>query len=288
MSQMRMTAFTVVVVTFAVSTVAWAQTYTQVDYPGALASYLNGGPNPRGVSVGTYVDTGHVSHGFTYYNGAYTSFDPTGSTGTYPVWISPQGTITGYYSDASGITHGFILSRGQYTTVDYPGAAYTGFEGMNPSGDIVGFYCTDKACANQHSFILSDGQFTSFDPPGALTSLAGTVNPSGAICGYFNTPSHPAVLQGYLLYKGNFTTISFPTPGNWTYCGANNPQGDIIGGYVDMKGVEHGYFVSNGVFTSFDVPGSILTAPGGLNPSGVIVGHYLDSASKEHGFVRTP
>jgi len=68
-------------------------------------------------------------------NGAYSSFDPLGSTGTYPIWITSQRAITGYYGDASGITHGFILSDGQYTTVDYPGGAYTAVGGMNPSGE---------------------------------------------------------------------------------------------------------------------------------------------------------
>ena len=63
------------------ASIASAQTYKQVDYPGAIATTLNGGPNPQGTSVGGYTDTSGVIHGFTLTNGGvFTSFDPPGST----------------------------------------------------------------------------------------------------------------------------------------------------------------------------------------------------------------
>ena len=189
------------------------------------------------------MDTGHISHGFTYYNGAFTSFDPPGSTGTFPDWINPQGAITGAYLDSSGIEHGFVLAGGDYITVDYPGAAKTVVLSNNPSEEYVGEYCVGSACSNYHSFVLSKkGKFTSFDPPGALNSAAFAVNPSGAVCGYYVTPTRPSVLQGYVLRGGEFTTIAF-SPGAWTYCGAINPQAQITGGYLDSRRVEHGYFL---------------------------------------------
>ena len=39
-------------------------------------------------------------------------------------------------------------------------------------------------------------------------------------------------------------------------------------------------------FTTFDPPGSQLTAPGSINPAGQIVGSYFDSTFAMHGFVR--
>jgi hypothetical protein len=46
--------------------------------------------------------------------------------------------------------------------------------------------------------------------------------------------------------------------------------------------------VSNGIFTSFDPPGAVLSDAAGINPSNVIVGIYLDSAGGVHGYIRTP
>ena len=105
----------------AFASIAWAQTYTQVDYPGATATTLNGGPNPQGTSVGSYTDTSGVIHGFTLTaKGVLTSFDPPGSTLTTPNFISPQGVIVGGYNDASSVSHGFILDGGKYTTAGLP------------------------------------------------------------------------------------------------------------------------------------------------------------------------
>jgi hypothetical protein len=60
-----------------------------------------------------------------------------------------------------------------------------------------------------------------------------------------------------------------------------------VGIYADASGPGHG-FLFNGVYTSFDFPGAILTEAVGIDPSGVIVGLYTDSCNVTHGFIRTP
>ena len=68
-----------------------AQVYTTVDFPGGVATTLNGGPNPEGTIVGSYTDSANVRHGFVLRKGAFTPFDPPGSTSTMPNQISPEG-----------------------------------------------------------------------------------------------------------------------------------------------------------------------------------------------------
>ncbi len=282
---------------FATSSIAWAQSYTTVDYPGATATTLNGGPNPQGTSVGSYTTSG-ITHGFTLTKkGVFTSFDPPGSTFTSPAFISPQGDIVGGYNDASSVSHGFILSGGHYTTVNYPGAAGTILSGLNPSGEVAGAYCSDPACGTtgstnqEHSFTVSKtGVFTGFDPPGAVSSEASNVNPSGAVVGSYDNSVETtcsAQCQGYLLYHGTFTTIDFPGA-IFTFAGASNPEGNIVGEETDTSGVGHSFLLSNGVFTSFDPPGAVFSDASGINPGGTIVGIYFDSAFVEHGYIRTP
>ena len=99
-----------ILVAFATLSIAWAQTYTTIDYPGATATTLNGGPDPQGTAVGSWTDTGGVTHGFTLTKkGVFTSFDPPGSTLTTPNFISPQKIIVGGYNDSGNVAHGFIL-----------------------------------------------------------------------------------------------------------------------------------------------------------------------------------
>jgi hypothetical protein len=196
---------------FATSSIASAQTYTTIDFPGAIDTSLNGGPNPEGTSVGSYLDTpGGFLHGFTLTkNGVFTSFDPPGSTSTTPNWISPQGVIVGGYFDASNVSHGFILDGGQYTIYNAPGAAGTVLTSLNPSGEMTGFSCVVASCSTiTHSFVVSKtGVFTSFDPPGAISSSASTVNPSGAVVGAYTDSG--GVVHGYCCTKGRTPPLIF-------------------------------------------------------------------------------
>jgi uncharacterized membrane protein len=282
----------------AFASIAWAQTYTTVDYPGATATTLNGGPNPEGMSVGSYTDTFGVTHGFTLTaKGVFTSFDPAGSTFTSPNFISPQGVIVGEYADSAFVSHGFILEGGQYTFVNVPGAAGTGLSGINPSGEISGSTCSDPACGifgatnTQHSFVKSKkGVITIFDPPPpAISSSTSVVNPSGTVVGsYTDLGGGTCFAQclGYLLDKGTYTTINFPDSA-FTFAGGGNAPGDIVGEYNDAAGVGHSFLLSKGVYTSFDPPGAIFSDASGINPGGTIVGLYFDSAGVEHGYIRT-
>jgi hypothetical protein len=112
-------------VAFATLSTAWAQQYTTIDFPGATATTLNGGPNPEGTNIGTWTDTAGVVHGLVLKDRVFTSFDPPGSTATTPNWISPQEVIVAGYVDSTGANHGFAMDNGQYTTIDFPGAAGT-------------------------------------------------------------------------------------------------------------------------------------------------------------------
>jgi hypothetical protein len=281
-------------ISVAFASIASAQSYKTIDFPGAIATTLNGGPNPQGTSVGSYTDTSGVIHGFTLTKGdVFTPFDPPGSRLTIPNFISPLGEIVGVYLDASGVSHGFILAGGKYTTIDFSGAAGTTLTGLNPSGEMSGFSCSDPACGNTgspsifHSFVRSTaGVFTIFDPPGAISSTASTVSPTGAVVGAYT--DNAGIGHGYLFNLGKFTTIDFPGAAS-TFGGGGNAQGDIVGEYNDTAGVGHSFLVSKGVFTSFDPPGTVgFSDASGINPGGIIVGIYFDSAVVEHGFIRTP
>src|SRR6266849_3125790 len=38
-----------------------------------------------------------------------------------------------------------------------------------------------------------------------------------------------------------------------------NPEGQIVGGYLDAIGHSHGFLLTNGAFTTIDFPGAIAT-----------------------------
>lgn len=285
-------------VALATSSIACAQTYTAVNYPGAALTELIGGPNPQGTSVGGYsLTVGGALHGFTLKDGVFTPFDPPGSTFTTVNFVDPTGEIVGAYVDTSGVSHGFVFRGGNYSTFDYPGAAGTALTSVNPSGEMSGTTCSDPACGvlgatnATHSFLVSNnGVFSAtFDPPGAASSSISVVIPNGAVIGAYTDLSGTTCstqCQGYMLFHGAYATLNFPGS-SFTFAGGANAEGNVVGIYVDASGAGHG-FLFNGVYKSFDYPGAILTEATGINPSGVIVGLYTDSANVTHGFIRTP
>ena len=83
----------------------------------------------------------------------------------------------------------------------------------------------------------------------------------------------------------NFVSIDVPCtacPGGIarrTTIGGINPGGDIVGTYTDAVGGQHGFLLSGGQFTTFDVPNALSTSASGINPGGDIVGSYTAPVS---------
>ncbi len=203
-------------VAFATLSTAWAQTYTQVDYPNAILSEINGGPNVEGTSVGSWEDASDVFHGFSVTaNGVFKTFDPPGSVFTIPAFINYQGVIVGEYLDSNFVSHGFILGEGKYTVIDAPSAAGTTLSGISDLYELSGYTCTDPACGltgnstTNQSFVISRlGDYTFFNPPGATSSGASTVSLLGAVVGFYSDDVGE-LNHGYLLSHGKYTAIDF-------------------------------------------------------------------------------
>jgi hypothetical protein len=64
-----------------------------------------------------------------------------------------------------------------------------------------------------------------------------------------------------------------------------NDWGQIVGGYLDASGTEHGFLDSGGVFSTIDFPGATTTRPFAIASSGEIAGIYVGSDHVSHGFV---
>ena len=139
------------------------------------------------------------------------------------------------------------------TTIDVPGSSRTRVAGMNDAGDVVGFYALVNSNVN-HAFLMArDGTFSTIDPPGAATATSGGINNQGAMVGFY-TPTGSTIVLGFLLVDGVYTDIQFPG------ATVTNPQdinerGEISGRYV-AGGVQHGFTLIEGVYTSYDIPHS--------------------------------
>jgi uncharacterized membrane protein len=87
-----------------------------------------------------------------------------------------------------------------------------------------------------------------------------------------------------------FTTFDAPHggtgAGQGTTASGINQQGDIVGSYVDSKGISHGFLLRQGQFTKVDYPKAQSTVVAGINERGDLVGYYIDGKGVPHGFLR--
>jgi len=214
----------------------------------------------------------------------YSSIDFPGAVSTNAWGINPWGEIVGLYVDTGGKQHGFLLSGGQFTSIDYPGAIATDARGIGPDGEIVGSYTNAPGGPpNIHGYLLGHGTFTPVRFPGYLGSIAQRITPNGDIYGCNHNIDMMASMHGFVRTAAGYTQLDVPAS---MHTGATPDGTVIVGLYTDLTtGLSHGYFVRNGKFQPFDVPGSNLTAAWDINPSESVVGQFSDTTGISHGFV---
>jgi hypothetical protein len=139
----------------------------------------------------------------------------------------------------------------------------------------------------------------SFDFTGAtssvLTGLNNSVNNKMQIVAY--ATASPNFLAGIVMdfsfdpttfafSLGNLREVYFPGS-RFTVPLKINDSGQIVGLYVDASGMEHGFLLSNGAYSTIDFPGAIASEAAAINNHGQpeIAGSYVDSTGKVHGFV---
>src|SRR5438309_4916973 len=118
---------------------------------------------------------------------------------------------------------------------------------------------------------------TTFDYPGTgvVTTSPQKINERGDIVGEFIDSS--GVVRGFVRFSdGSFSapivdpndTVGF-TEGR----GINN-SGTVCGDYASSDGNNHGFFLSGGTFTEYDVPGAVSTSVLGINDVADFTGSF--------------
>src|SRR2546428_2444573 len=115
---------------------------------------------------------------------------------------------------------------------------------------------------------------TTFDYPGTGNlTLPQKINERGDIVGEFIDST--AVTRGFVRFKNG--TFSDPivdpndTVGFTEGRGINN-SGTVCGDYASSDGNNHGFFLSGGTFTEYDIPGAATTVVLGINDAGDFTG----------------
>ncbi len=271
-----------------VASAAFADTYTTIDFPGAIATDASG-INSSGEIVGTYADGTGARHGFRLNDGAYATIDVPGATRTEAISINSHGDVAGFFLDPNNQWHGFVLSNGGYYVQDYPGATTGTFTlGISANGTLVGEFKTGQLFGQLgFAWILRHGQYTQLTPPGSIQAFATSVNSRGDVVGRLIDGAGQQTAWK-MDRKGTYTVFQFPGA-TITNARNVNAKGQVVGVYR-LSGVNHGFILPrNDVanFTTIDFPGAASTRALGSNSRGDIVGTYdlVGVAGLGHGFL---
>jgi uncharacterized membrane protein len=128
---------------------------------------------------------------------------------------------------------------------------------------------------------------TTFDYPGTGNSTEPQkINERGDIVGIFLDSL--GVSRGFVRFSnGSFSApIVDPndTVGFTEVRGINNP-GTVVGDYASPDANDHGFFLSGGTFTEYDIPGALSTDVFGINDAGDFTGTFSNDDVTQQAFV---
>lgn len=201
--------------------------FTAENFPGAVQTQVVG-INNAGETVGFWIDSAGVQHGFTDIGGTFKSVNnPMTTTVTQLLGVNDSGRAAGYWSDASGNFHPFTWVPGTFTPITFPGEISAQATDVNNAGDVSGFNMTSAATSN--GFLDIGGVFTMLDFPGSVFTQAFGLNNTGEVVGsYVDSAGN---MHGFLynISSATFQEINDPLGLNTSVVNGINDKGQLVG-----------------------------------------------------------
>ena len=269
----------------------------QYDFPDAVQTEIYGISDATGVLTGNWIDADGVQRGFT----GETILEFPGATATFADFVNSAGNMFGSYIDADGIFQEYAYSSdGRYIAFDLANAENLEFfyvHGYNDAktrvarGKVVG----DVTRTYLGTFV--DG-LRELKVPGSVSTEGYNINQDSSVVGFYETPDgrrHGFVANPIeVVNQPVFTTSGF----DYTYESIDVPGVDFLAltassdyedyaGYTKSEDGEKyvGFTLIDGVFKTYDFPGSQNTYFFALGNNGDAAGYYEDSEGHHRGIV---
>ena len=274
----------------------------QYDFPGAVQTEIYGYSDSREVLTGSFIDASGVRRGFS----GDIIVEAPEATATYADFVNASGAITGSYIGADGLYYPYVRTlNGTFVIHDYLDSStleYFFVHGLTDTRIIV---ARAKAIDDiPRSYVgtsqqgLSELQF-----PGSVSTEGWNINQDGSAVGYYDAADgrrHGFIARPTAETAAKFRDIAYPPPPefNYIYESIDVPGVDFLtltassdfGGYAGYVRNPDGekevaFTLIDGVFTTYDFPGSQNTYFYALGNNGLAAGHYEDSDGLYHGVI---
>ena len=271
----------------------------QYDFPGAVQTEIYGISDATGVLTGSFIDASGVRRGFS----GDTSIEYPEATATYAAFVNAAGFIIGNYIDADGIYHAYAQAPdGSFASFDpLPEASrleYFFVPGINDVG--IGVILAKAFGDILRTYVGSTRQgLQELQVPGSVSTEGWNINQDGSVVGHYDSAdgrvhgfiARPAAQVGdepdVAPANANYTFETIDVPGvEFLALTASSDFEDYAGYTKSADGEkEVAFTLIDGVFTTYDFPGSQNTYFYALGNNGNAAGHYEDSEGLFHGVV---
>ena len=274
----------------------------EYNFPGAIETEIYGYSDSREVLTGNFIDASGVRRGFS---GDITVEVP-GATATYADFVTAAGAVTGSYIDAEGLYYPYLRTpNGTFVFHNYlepSNLEYSFVHGITDTRIIV---TRAKAVGDiPRSYVGTSQQGVSeLEFPGSVSTEGWNINQDGSVVGYYD--SADGRRPGFIARPTEetaekFRAIAYPPPPefNYIYESIDVPGVDFLAltASSDFEGYAGntrsadgekivGFTLIDGVFTTYDFPGSQNTYFYAFGNNGLAAGHYEDSEGLHRGVI---
>ena len=270
----------------------------QYDFPDSVQTEIYGISDATGALTGNFTDASGVRRGFS---GAEIIEFP-GASETYADFVNSSGGMVGSYVDAEGVYHPYVRTpNGRFTSIDLPRAAFLEYffvHGINDARVVVARTKPIDDVPQTYVGTFQEG-LKEFKVPGSVSTEGWNINQDGSIVGYYDSEDgrrHGFIAKPMDQDSGqpvptpaelNYVFESIDVPGvDFLELTASSDFGDYAGNTKSADGQKTVAFtLIDGVFKTYDFPGSTNTYFYALGNDGRAAGHYEDSDGMFHGVV---
>ncbi len=275
----------------------------QYDFPGAVQTFLYGISDATGALTGNFIDAEGVRRGFS----ADEIIEAPEATETFADFVNSSGGMVGSYVDADGLYHPYIRTpTGRFVSLDLPEAPnleYFFVHGINDAQIVVAR--TKRVDSLPGTLVGTFRQgLKRFEVPGSVSTEGYNINQDGSIVGHYD--SADGRRHGFIARPITDTTApveeqpvaATPAELNYTFESIDVPGVEFLAvtassDFEDYAGYtksadgqkDVAFTLIDGVFTTYDFPGSQNTHFYALGNNGNAAGHYQDSDGLFHGVV---
>ena len=274
---------------------------SEYDFPDAVETEIYSINDATGALAGNFTDAAGIRRGFA----GDLIVEYPGASETFVNVVTVVGVIVGSYIDAEGLYHAYVRTPDvKFLSIDYlepSNLKYFFPHGVNNAGTAI---ARAKAVGDVPrtyvGFFQGALQDSEFQFPGSVSTEGWHIHQDGSVVGHYDTEdgrrhgfiARPKVDDAPPAISADFTYTyeNIDVPGFDFLAITASSDFEDYAGYTHSidSGKEIAFTLIDGVFKTYDFPGSQKTHFYALGNNGQAAGHYQDSDGLYHGVIVEP